>query len=184
MDDAEPQGTLAGRSWIVAWRHLHRTGGGSGRRGGCRNLPSGSPGPDGRMAAGLLLGEGKGLEFNAAAEAARAPDPRDSRLGRRRAACPGPVICCPGAKGPRRGPRSIVQGVLQVAGLELPARTGRPAGPWAVTLFFCLPFSRQPETRHRRPAWPLLWPACRSPYLQLISESLGPAMRPGAEVLV
>ena len=42
-------------------------------------------------------GAGKGLEFNVAAEAAdRAPDPRESRLGRRRAASPGPVIYCPG----------------------------------------------------------------------------------------
>ena len=58
----------------------------------------------------------------------------------------------------------------------------RSTGPWAVTLFFFrLPFLRQPETRYRWPAWPRLGPACLSPYLQLISESLGPAMRPGAE---
>ena len=65
-------------------------------------------------------------EFNVAAEAAaRAQDPRESRLGRRRAVCPVPVIYCPGAKGPRRGPRSIVtvHSLLQVTGLELAART-------------------------------------------------------------
>ena len=87
-------------------RHLHRTGG-SGRRGGCRNSESTLriAGPDGRMAAGLRLGAGKGLEFNVAAEAAaRAPDLRESWLGRRCAACPGPVIYCPGAKGAPTGP--------------------------------------------------------------------------------
>ena len=47
--------------------------------------------PDGRMAAGLQLGAGKGLEFNVGAEAtARAPDPWESWLGRRCANCPGP----------------------------------------------------------------------------------------------
>ena len=82
------------------------------------------------MAAGLRLRAGKGLEFNVAAEAAaRALDPRESRLGRRRAACPGQVSYCPGAKGPRRGPRSIMHTVLQVTGLELVDRTGRrPVG--------------------------------------------------------
>ena len=82
------------------------------------------------MAARLRLGAGKGLEFNVAAEAAaRAPDLRESRLRRWRAACPWPVIYCPGAKGPRRGPRSIVHSVLQGMGLELAARTGRrPVG--------------------------------------------------------
>ena len=39
----------------------------------------------------------------------------------------------------------------------------RAAAPWAVTLFFRHSFSRQQETRHRRPAWPRLGPACRSP---------------------
>ena len=54
------------------------------------------------MAVGLRLNEG--LEFNVAAEAAaRAPDPRESRLGRRCAACPGLVIYCPGAKGAETG---------------------------------------------------------------------------------
>ena len=78
------------------------------RLGPARRVPESAlwiAGPDGRMAAGLRLGAGKGLEFNVAAEAAaRAPDPRESRLGRRHAACPGParVIYCPGAKGPRR----------------------------------------------------------------------------------
>ena len=53
----------------------------------------------------LQLGAGKGLEFNVAAEAAsRAPNPRQSRPGRRRAACPGPVIYGPGAKGGPTGP--------------------------------------------------------------------------------
>ena len=116
----------------------------------------------------------------AAEAAARAQDPRESRLGRRRAACPVPVIYCPGAKGPRRGPRSIVHSVLQVMGLELAARTvHRPVG--GHPLPFHLPFLRQLETRYRWPAWPRLGPACRSPYLQLISESLGPAMRLWAE---
>ena len=87
--------------------------------------------PDGRKAARIQLGAGKGLEFNVGAEAtARAPDLRESWLGRRYANCPGPAICCPGAKrGPRPGPRSIIHSVLQVAGLELSARTGcRPVG--------------------------------------------------------
>ena len=42
----------------------------------------------------------------------------------------------------------------------------------------------QPEKRHRKPpelARPRLGPACRSPYFQLISESLGPGIRPGAD---
>ena len=59
----------------------------------------------------------------------------------------------------------------------------RSTGPWAVTLFlsvFLSCGSRKRDTR-RWPAWPRLGPACRSPYLQLISESLGPAVRPGAE---
>ena len=74
------------------------------------------------MAAGLRLGAGKGLEFNVAAKAAaRAPDPRESRLGRLCAACPGPVIYCPGAKGAPTGPE--VHSLLQVTGLELAART-------------------------------------------------------------
>ena len=40
----------------------------------------------------------------AAEAAARAPDLRESRLGRRCAACPGQVIYCPGAKGAPTGP--------------------------------------------------------------------------------
>ena len=140
-------------------------------------------GPDGRMAAGLRLGAGKGLEFNVAAEAAaRAPDPRESWLSRRCAACPGPVIYCPGAKGaPTRADRA--RGGLYTVCFKLRVWSSPPARaatPWAVTFFFfSLPFLWQPETRHRRPAWPRLGPACRSPYHQLISESLGPRMRGG-----
>ena len=99
------------------------------------------------MAAGLRLGAGKGLEFNVAAEAAaRAQD--QSRLGRRRATCPGQMFYGPEAK-------------------------GAPTGP-EVILFFRLPSLWQPDTRHRRPAWPRLGQACQSPYLQWISELLGP----------
>ena len=69
------------------------------------------------------------LRLHAKSPSCSGPDPREFWLGRRRAACPGPVIYCPGAKGPRRGPRSIVHRVLQVTGLELAARTGcRPVG--------------------------------------------------------
>ena len=103
--------------------------------------------PDGRMAAGLQLGAGKGLEFNVGAEAARAtaraPEPRESWLGRR---VPRAGDLLPwGQRGPRRGPRSIIHSVLQVPGLELAARMGRAAAPWAVTFsFFSLPFLWQP----------------------------------------
>ena len=124
------------------------------RLGPARRVPESAlwiAGPDGRLAAGLRLGAGKGLEFNVAAEAAaRAQD--QSRLGRRRATCPGQMFYGPEAK-------------------------GAPTGP-EVILFFRLPSLWQPETRHRRPAWPRLGPVCQSPYLQKISESLGPGMRP------
>ena len=130
---------------------------------------------------------GKGLdslEFNVAAEAAaRAPDPRESRLGRRCAACPGPVIYCHGAKGAPTGPAvdytHCYTVCFKLRVWSLPP--GWAAAPWAFTILFRLPFLWQPETRHRRPAWPRLGPTCRSPYLQLISESLGPGMRPAAE---
>ena len=64
------------------------------RLGPARRVPESAlwiAGPDGRMAAGLRLGAGKGLEFkfNVAAEAAaRAPDPRESRVS-----AAGPLAC-------------------------------------------------------------------------------------------
>ena len=101
--------------------------------------------PDGRMAAGLRLGAGKGLEFNVVAEAtARAPDPRESWLGRRCANSPAPAIYCPGAKG---GPDGV-RGRLYTVCFKLRVWSSPPAraaAPWAVTFsFFSLPFLWQP----------------------------------------
>ena len=129
------------------------------------------------MAAGLRLGAGKGLEFNVAAEAAaRAQDPRESRLGRWRTACPGPKIYCPGAKG---GPTGPVVDYTQCAS-SYGSGARRPHGP--------PPHGRSPSSSvflsrgsQKRDTGGRLGPACLSPYLQLISESLGPGMRPGAE---
>ena len=60
------QGTRATPSLVAAWRLRHRTGG-PGRRGWCRNLPTGPPGPTARTAHGSRrrrqLGAGKGLEI-------------------------------------------------------------------------------------------------------------------------
>ena len=135
-------------------------GGGSVRREGCRNDGGGGICPLDRQGPTVgrrpdprrrrQLGAGKGLELNVASEpAARTPDPRWSRPGRRRAACPGPVIYGPGAKGAPTGPGVDYTQCASTYGSEVRRPHAPSRGLSPSSFVFLSPGSRERDTGRR-----------------------------------